>query len=83
MFLFLIPLLVGFGLNSASALTTAFSRRWGERRRQQATLILRTCLGIPLWVIGLGLAVRTPLPVLLPFTPVAEVLAWSLFAAGC
>lgn len=80
---FLIPLLLGFTFNSVSAFTTAFSRRWGERGGKLVTLILRLALGIPLWVIGLGLAVRTPSPLILASTWVTEVLGWVVITTGC
>ncbi len=83
MFYFLIPLLLGFTLNVASAFTTAWSRRWGERRGRQITAVLRNVLGIPVWVVGLGLAIRTPSPALWPASAVAEIAAWVLLAAGC
>jgi len=75
-------LLLGFGLNSASAFTTAFSRRWGKAGGQLASFVLRNVLGIPLWVIGVGLAVRVPSAQ--AFTPSAmiEVLGWILLAVG-
>ena len=82
MFLFLIPLVLGFALDAASAFTTTFSRRWGERHGQRASVVLRNFLGIPLWVVGLGLAVRTRSPVLFGSTPVVEVLGWLLLAGG-
>lgn len=80
--LFLAPLLLGFAIGATSAFTTAFSRRWGERRGQQITFVLRNVLGIPLWVVGLGLAVRTRSPALFGFTRVTESLAWLLLAGG-
>jgi hypothetical protein len=55
MYMFLIPLLLGFGLNSASAFTAAYSRCWGERGGRLASLLLRNVFGIPVWVIGLAL----------------------------
>ena len=79
----LIPLLLGFAFNSASAFTTAFSRRWGEKRGQWVTFVLRNVLGIPLWVIGLGLAVRSPSPMLFAAPAPLEALGWVLLAAGC
>jgi len=79
---FLIPLLAGFGFDAASAFTAAYCRRWGARRGQLVTAILRNVLGIPLWVIGLGFAVRAPSPAL--FTPDLHLLtaAWLLLALG-
>ena len=82
MLLFLAPLVLGFVLDTASAFTTTFSRRWGERRGQEITFVLRNVLGIPLWVAGLGVAVRTRSPVIFSSTRVAEVLGWLLLAGG-
>lgn len=52
MYLFLIPLILGFLFAGASAFTTTYSRRFGERGGTIITAILRNLLGIPLWVIG-------------------------------
>jgi protein-S-isoprenylcysteine O-methyltransferase Ste14 len=79
---FLIPLLLGFTLNAASAFTTAYSRRWGEWGGQRASFILRNILGIPLWVVGLGLAVKTPSATLVAPTRVTNVVGWLPIAAG-
>jgi protein-S-isoprenylcysteine O-methyltransferase Ste14 len=57
MYWFVVPLLIGFGLNAASASTAALLRRWGARAGRTLTVILRDILGIPLWVLGLVLAV--------------------------
>jgi protein-S-isoprenylcysteine O-methyltransferase Ste14 len=78
-----ITLLLGFTCNSASAFTAAFSRRWGARRGQWVTFVLRNVLGIPLWVVGLGLAVRSPSPALCETSAVLAALGWVLLAAGC
>jgi protein-S-isoprenylcysteine O-methyltransferase Ste14 len=80
---FLIPLLLGFAFNCASAFTAAYSRRWGPRAGQWVTFVLRNVLGIPLWVVGLGLAVRAPSPMLFAATALLEALGWVLLAAGC
>ena len=79
----LISLLLGFAFDSASAFTAAFSRRWGEKRGPWVTFVLRNLLGIPLWVIGLGLAVRSPSPVLFAAPRLLEALGWVLLVAGC
>jgi protein-S-isoprenylcysteine O-methyltransferase Ste14 len=79
----LIPLLLGFTCDAASAFTAAFSRRWGARHGQWVTFVLRNVLGIPLWVVGLGLAVRSPSPVLFAVPALLEALGWGLLAAGC
>ena len=82
MVVFLVPLVLGFAIDAGSAFTTAFSRRWGERRGRQVTFVLRNVLGIPLWVVGLGLAVRTPSPVFFHGTLPAEFVGWLLLAGG-
>jgi protein-S-isoprenylcysteine O-methyltransferase Ste14 len=79
----LITLLLGFACNSASAFTAAFSRRWGARGGRWATVVLRNVLGIPLWVVGLGLAVRSPSPALFDPSPIVHLTGWVLLAAGC
>ena len=81
--MFLIPLLLGFALNSASAFTAAYSRRWGERVGRWVTVLLRDVLGIPLWVLGLAMAMATPSDLVLSSGPASEVLAWLLIGAGC
>jgi len=82
MYGFLIPLLLGFVLNWASAFTAAYSRRWGEKGGQLASLFLRNVVGIPLWAVGLGLAARASSPMF--FTPglATEALSWFLIATG-
>ena len=65
MYIFLLPLLLGFALAGASAFTAAYSRRWGGQGGQMATSILRNFLGIPLWVIGFMMAWLQPSRVVL------------------
>ncbi len=78
----LVLLLAGFGCNAASAFTTAHSRRWGERRGQLITGVLRNLLGIPVWVVGLALAVRTPSPALFASNAGTTAIAWLLLVIG-
>jgi protein-S-isoprenylcysteine O-methyltransferase Ste14 len=82
MFLFLIPLVIGFVFNLASALTTAFSRRWGDRRGSLITMILRNILGIPVWAIGFGLAARTQSQLLFSKMIVTDVIGLLIIMAG-
>ncbi len=79
---FLVPLLLGFALNVASAFTTAFVRRWGERRGRQVTAVLRNVVGIPVWVVGIVLAARVDAPLLLRASGVREATAWILLLGG-
>lgn len=80
---FLVPLLIGFALNVASAYTTEWSERWGERRGRQVTFILRNILGIPVWAVGVVLAMRTPSPGLFSASPALELAGTILLGAGC
>lgn len=56
MYRFLIPLLIGFAFNWASAFTDFYSKRWGQRAGRLSSFVLRNILGIPVWVYGLALA---------------------------
>jgi len=82
MYLFLIPLVLGFALVGASAFTAAYSRWWGERAGELTTSILRNFLGIPLGFFGLILAWLQP--ALLLFMPgnSTKTLGWLLIIAG-
>jgi protein-S-isoprenylcysteine O-methyltransferase Ste14 len=82
MYLFLIPLVLGFALVGASAFTAAYSRWWGERAGELTTSILRNFLGIPLGFFGFILAWLQP--ALLLFMPgnSTKTLGWLLIIAG-
>jgi protein-S-isoprenylcysteine O-methyltransferase Ste14 len=80
--IYLLPLLLGFIFNLASAFTATFSRRWGEQRGSLATFILRNILGIPVWALGYALAFGTPSPWLWPPRPLIIVLGWIFLAGG-
>src|SRR3990172_8490152 len=82
MYLFVIPLVLGFVLCGASAFTAAYSRRWGEGGGKAVTSLLRNVLGIPLWLFGFIWAWRvTTVPL---FTPggIAGGLGWLLIISG-
>lgn len=81
-YLFLIPLLLGFGLAGASAFTASYSRRWGARGGQLATIILRNFLGIPLYFFGLVLAWRASAPLLFDPGSAGRAWGWALIIAG-
>lgn len=82
MYLFLIPLLAGFACDAASAFTGAYSRRWGERRGRLITIVLRNVIGIPVWVVGLGFAVRAPSPAVFASSAPLAVAGWLLLVLG-
>jgi protein-S-isoprenylcysteine O-methyltransferase Ste14 len=82
MYLFLIPLIIGFTFNCASALTTFYSRRWGERRGALATVILRDILGIPVWAIGFALAARAESALIFAKTAITNAAGIILIVVG-
>jgi len=57
-------IVTGFALVGASAFTAYYSKLWGEKGGQMATIILRNLLGIPLWFTGFVLAWLEPSPFL-------------------
>lgn len=74
MFLFIVPLLIGFTLNLASAFTTKYTHILGERGGRIATFVLRVILGIPLWVLGLSIAIAISSPFAFPPGLVTDLL---------
>lgn len=75
-------ILIGFALVGASAFTAAYSRWWGEKGGQLATVILRNLLGIPLWVAGFVLAWLAPSPFLLNPTITLKLIGVFLIMLG-
>jgi len=82
MYIFLVPLFVGFVFNWASAFTHFFSRRWGERAGKRASFIMRNVLGIPVWAYGLVLAGKESSPPLYSPNLTSEALGWLLVVLG-
>ena len=82
MYLFLIPLLLGFVLVGASAFTAAYSRWWGERGGEAASWILRNLLGIPIWLFGAILAFLSPAPYWIVSGGAIKSLGWLFIAIG-
>ncbi|HEY44019.1 MAG TPA: isoprenylcysteine carboxylmethyltransferase family protein [Anaerolineae bacterium] len=80
--MYILPLLFGFAFDSASAFTAAYSQWWGNKIGRLVSLVLRNILGIPLWVLGFALAIRTPSVPLFPATPLIDLLGWLLVIAG-
>ena len=82
MYVFLIPLLLGFALGGASAFTATYSRWWGERGGALATSILRNFLGIPLWLVGYILAWVQHAPTAFNPGGLTKTLSWLVIFAG-
>ena len=81
-FNFLIPLMIGFAFNWASAFTHFYAKRWGEHRGRTVTFITRNILGIPVWASGVALAAKTQARLLFEPGVAAKVLAWAFFGLG-
>lgn len=80
--LFLVLLIIGFICNLASAFTSVYSAKWGERTGSIVTVLLRDVFGIPVWGLGFVLAAASnSTPLFSPGT-VTVVLGWILIAAG-
>lgn len=75
-------MIIGFALVGASAFTSAYSRRWGEKGGQWATIILRNLLGIPLWVAGFVLAWLEPSPLLVNPNMTFKLIGLFLIISG-
>jgi len=82
MFLFLIPLLLGFTFNAASAFTSTYFHKWGERRGSIVSVVLRDVLGIPVWTVGFGMAFLTPSWQFFATSIISQVLGWFLIGGG-
>jgi len=81
-FYFLIPLLLGFTFNAASAFTTIYSRWFGVSGGRLACIILRDVLGIPVWLVGYAMAVREASSLLFEPSIFTSLLAWLFILAG-
>lgn len=79
---FLVPLLSGFGFAGASAFTALYSRWWGEKGGQLATIVLRNILGLPLVFIGLVIAWLTPSPFLFKPDKATMLIGWFFIVTG-
>lgn len=82
MYLFIIPLLLGFGLGGASAFTATYSRWWGERGGALVTSILRNFGGIPLCLVGVVIAWLQPAPLFFNPGTLTKTLGWLVIFSG-
>ncbi|MBI3398800.1 MAG: hypothetical protein HY026_06170 [Deltaproteobacteria bacterium] len=75
-------IITGFALVGASAFTAYYSKLWGEKGGQLATMILRNLVGIPLWFTGFVLAWLAPSPFLFNPGLWTQLLSAFLIVAG-
>ena len=83
MYFFLVPLILGFVSNIASAFTTTYSEKWGKQTGTFVTIILRDIFGIPVWAIGYVLAIREPSSVLYKSVLAVQIAGWLIILLGC
>jgi protein-S-isoprenylcysteine O-methyltransferase Ste14 len=82
MYAFLVPILIGFVANLASAFTSVYSAKWGERRGTLLTVLLRDIFGIPVWGLGFAAAAATKSPNIFNPTMISTAAGWLLIMAG-
>jgi len=82
MYWFLIPLVLGFTSNLASALTTTYSEKWGKSAGTVVTILLRDIFGIPVWAIGFVMAISESTHMLYEINLIFKIIGWLIMAAG-
>lgn len=82
MYWFLIPLILGFISNLASAFTTTYSEKWGKATGTFITIMLRDIFGIPVWAIGFLLAIRESSGLLYDISLISQIIGWIIISIG-
>ncbi|MBN1182345.1 MAG: hypothetical protein JXB49_08675 [Bacteroidales bacterium] len=82
MFTFMIFIISGFCSHLASAFTAFYSEKFGEKPGTYISFILRNISGIPLWVYGYFLAIRTSDELLYKLSFWSNIIAWLLIITG-
>jgi protein-S-isoprenylcysteine O-methyltransferase Ste14 len=82
MYWFLIPLILGFISNLASAFTTTYSEKWGKGTGTFVTIVLRDITGIPVWAIGFLLAIRESSGLLYQISLISQIIGWIFISIG-
>ncbi len=82
MYWFLIPLILGFASNLASAFTTTYSVKWGKANGTLISILLRDIFGIPLWAVGFIMAINESSRMLYDVSLMLKTISWSIIIAG-
>lgn len=82
MYWFLLLLILGFISNLASAFTTTFSEKWGSKTGTFITIILRDVTGIPLWAVGIVMAIRVSSEFFYEVTLPVKIIGWIIIGIG-
>ena len=82
MYFFLLPLIIGFVSNIASAFTTTYSEKWGKQTGTFITILLRDIFGIPVWAIGFVLALKESSGMLYHSSFLSQLTGWLIITFG-
>jgi protein-S-isoprenylcysteine O-methyltransferase Ste14 len=82
MFWFLIPLIIGFSSNAASAFTALYSEMWGKKQGTLLSFVFRNIFGIPVWATGFVMAIRESSGFFFRDSLMAQITGWLLIIAG-
>jgi protein-S-isoprenylcysteine O-methyltransferase Ste14 len=82
MYWFLIPLILGFASNLASAFTTTYSVKWGKTNGTLISILLRDIFGIPVWAIGFVMAINESSRMLYEVSMILKIVGWLIIFAG-
>jgi protein-S-isoprenylcysteine O-methyltransferase Ste14 len=82
MYWFVIPLILGFTSNAASAFTTIYSEKLGKAKGTLLTIVLRDITGIPVWAIGFVMSIRESAGFLYRISLLTQITGWLLILAG-
>lgn len=82
MYWFVIPLILGFTSNVASAFTTLYSEKFGKTRGTIFTIVLRDITGIPVWATGFVLSFRESSGFLYRISLLTQIAGWLLILSG-
>jgi protein-S-isoprenylcysteine O-methyltransferase Ste14 len=82
MYWFLIPLVLGFGSNLASAFTTTYSVKWGKANGTLISILLRDIFGIPVWAIGFVMSISESSQMFYEVSLIFKIIGWLIITAG-
>jgi protein-S-isoprenylcysteine O-methyltransferase Ste14 len=82
MYWFLMPLVIGFSSNLASAFTAAYSEKWGKGIGTFITIILRNITGIPVWATGFLMAIRDSSGLVSETSAISQIIGLIIILSG-
>jgi protein-S-isoprenylcysteine O-methyltransferase Ste14 len=82
MYLFLFFLLPGFLSNLASTFTAFYNEKFGRKSATVITIVLRDIFGIPLWVTGFAMAIKSSKNLLTYKSLLTDIIGITFIIAG-